>query len=61
VTLITHLEAAIRAAVSALSALRTGAAVPARDVALTIILLPLALWVIYLLATPRRTRRAARR
>jgi hypothetical protein len=54
-------ELTLKATAEVFNGLSTGAAVPARDVAATIILLPLVLWVIFLLAAPRRTRRAARR
>ena len=39
-----------------LNGLRTGAAVPARDVAAVLIGIPLAIWITFLLARPRRTR-----
>jgi hypothetical protein len=47
-------QLAIKALGSVFSGLSTGAAVPARDVAATLIGIPVILWLIFLVAKPRR-------
>jgi hypothetical protein len=50
-------QLAIRALASVFRGLSTGTAVPARDVAATLIGIPLILWIIFLVAKPRRRTR----
>jgi hypothetical protein len=61
-----RIELIAKATGAVLNGLSTGASVPARDVAAVLILVPLAIWILILLARPsgspsRRTRRTARR
>jgi hypothetical protein len=56
-----HIERITHALGVVLTALRTGAPVPARDVVATLLGIPLAAWIIFLLVRSSRPRRAVRR